>query len=41
MYVDLPEAELRDYRGSEREPADFDEFSVRAPSPRLRATTSP
>lgn len=26
MYVDLPEAELRDYRGSEREPADFDEF---------------
>jgi len=26
MYVDLPEAELRDYRGSDREPADFDEF---------------
>ncbi|WP_157006873.1 acetylxylan esterase [Agromyces laixinhei] len=26
MYIDLPEAELRDYRGSGREPADFDAF---------------
>ena len=29
MFVDLPESELRDYRSSEVDPADFDEFWAR------------